>query len=72
MGERLKFSFGHVVAFISLMFIGYVTFMGAIYFSKADFEWALVAVLVEMFGLFSLLMLLQKMKTVKHNFKRNI
>ncbi len=72
MGERLKFSFGHVVAFISLMFIGYVTFMGAVYFSKADFEWALVAVIVEIVGLFSLLMLLQKMKTVKHNFKRNI
>ena len=72
MGERLKFSFGHVIAFISLMFIGYVTFMGAIYFSKADFEWALVAVLVEILVLFSLLMLLQKMKTVKHNFKRNI
>lgn len=72
MGERLKFSFGHVVAFISLMFIGYVTFMGAVYFSKADFGWALVAVLIEMVGLFSLLMLLQKMKTVKHNFKRNI
>lgn len=72
MGERLKFSFGHVVAFISLMFIGYVTFMGAVYFSKADFGWALAAVLIEMVGLFSLLMLLQKMKTVKHNFKRNI
>ena len=72
MGERLKFLFGHVVAFISLMFIGYVTFMGAVYFSKADFEWALVAVIVEIVGLFSLLMLLQKMKTVKHNFKRNI
>ena len=50
MGERLKFSFGHVVDFISLMFIGYVTFMGAVYFSKAAFGWALVAVLSEMVG----------------------
>ena len=72
MGDRLKFSFGHVIAFVSLMFIGYVTFMGAVYFSGADFEWALFSVLVEVVGLFVLLMLLQKMKTVQHHFKRNI
>lgn len=72
MGDRLKFSFGHVIAFVSLMFIGYVTFMGAVYFSGADFEWALFLVLVEVVGLFVLLMLLQKMKTVQHHFKKNI
>lgn len=72
MGDRLKFSFGHVIAFVSLMFIGYVTFMGAVYFSGANFEWALFSVLVEVVGLLVLLMLLQKMKTVQHHFKRNI
>lgn len=72
MGDRLTFSFGHIIAFVSLMFIGYVTFMSAIYFTGANFEIALIGILVEMLVFFGILMLIQKMKTVQRNFKRNI
>lgn len=72
MGDRLTFSFGHIIAFVSLMFIGYVTFMSAIYFTGADFGIALICVLLEMLVFGGMLMLIQKMKTVQNKFKRNI
>lgn len=42
--KTLKFSWGHIVAFISLIFISYVTYMGAFYQNGGDFVFAALKV----------------------------
>ena len=37
MNEELRFSWGHILAFLALIFIAYVTFMGITYFTLGDF-----------------------------------
>lgn len=37
MNKRLKFSWGHIIAFLALIFIAYVTFMGITYLTLGDF-----------------------------------
>ena len=37
MHEKLKFSFGHVLAFLALLFIGYIIFTGVTYFTKGSY-----------------------------------
>lgn len=36
--ETLKFSWGHIIAFVALIFISYVTYMGEYYFNGGDFS----------------------------------
>lgn len=45
MNEQLKFSWGHIIAFLSLIFISYVTFMGITYLTDGDFLMATVGML---------------------------
>lgn len=40
MNKRLKFSWGHIIAFLALIFIAYVTFMGITYLTLGNFLWA--------------------------------
>ena len=44
--EVLKFSWGHIIAFVALIFISYVTFMGIAYLTDGNFVYAGVGVLV--------------------------
>ncbi len=37
MNEFLKFSWGHIIAFLAIIFIGYVTFVGATYYWDSNF-----------------------------------
>lgn len=37
MNEQLKFSWAHIIAFLALIFIAYVTFMGITYFTLGNF-----------------------------------
>lgn len=37
MNEELRFSWGHILAFLALIFIAYVTFMGITYFTLGNF-----------------------------------
>lgn len=37
MNEKLKFSWGHIIAFLSLIFISYVTFMGVTYLTEGSY-----------------------------------
>ena len=46
MNERLKFSWGHILAFLALIFIAYVTFMGITYFTLGNFIVAGIGALV--------------------------
>ena len=42
--ETLKFSWGHIIAFVALIFISYVTFMGIAYLADGNFVYAGVGV----------------------------
>ena len=42
--EVLKFSWGHIIAFVALIFISYVTFMGIAYLADGNFVYAGVGV----------------------------
>lgn len=44
--ETLKFSWGHIVAFIALIFISYVTYMGDFYSNGGDFKSSAIKVFV--------------------------
>lgn len=40
MNEELRFSWGHIIAFLALIFIAYVTFMGITYLTLGNFVYA--------------------------------
>ena len=44
--ETLKFSWGHIIAFVSLIFISYVAFMGDFYMNGGDFTASFLKVLI--------------------------
>lgn len=44
--ETLKFSWGHIIAFVALIFISYVSFMGVTYLSDGNFILAGIGVVV--------------------------
>lgn len=44
--KKLKFSWGHIIAFIALIFISYVTYMGDFYQNGGDFGKAAIKVLI--------------------------
>lgn len=46
MDEQLKFSWGHIIAFLALIFISYITFVGVVYRTDGDFTKAAVTMVV--------------------------
>ena len=44
--ETLKFSWGHIVAFLAIIFISYMSFMGLTYLTDGDFLIAGVGVAI--------------------------
>lgn len=42
MNERLKFSWSHIIAFLALIAVSYVSFMGFTYLTNGDFTFALI------------------------------
>jgi len=44
--ETLKFSWGHIIAFVALIFISYVTYMGDFYSNGGDFKSSAIKVFV--------------------------
>ena len=38
MDEQLKFSWGHIIAFLALIFISYITFVGVVYRTDGDLD----------------------------------
>ncbi|MBR5433222.1 MAG: hypothetical protein IK117_02165 [Bacteroidales bacterium] len=72
MNETLKFSWGHIVAFLAMIMISYVTFTGAAYLYDTNLIvsalWAIASFLV----LFVVFVGTQQMKAVEKNFTRCI
>ena len=72
MNEKLKFTFGHICAFIALVFISYITFMGITYWSDGNFLWAAIGVVVIDLILFFLMMKTQRLKAIDRHFDKAI
>ncbi|MBQ4215127.1 MAG: hypothetical protein II663_02495 [Bacteroidales bacterium] len=72
MNETLKFSWGHIVAFLAMIMISYVTFTGAAYLYDTNLLvsalWAIASFLV----MFVVFVGTQQMKAVEKNFTRSI
>ena len=86
MNEKLRFSFGHVLAFLSLVFILYITYMGVSYWIDSEKVWHLGGTIVTGINfiiagivsfvlaivLFYLLMKLQIVKATISGFQRGV
>lgn len=46
MNERLKFSWGHIIAFVALIIVSYISFMGFTYLTNGNFMTALIGMAV--------------------------
>lgn len=70
MFKQLMFSLGHVFAFIAIIFISYVTFMGATYLSDGDFTYAGIVTAVVAVFLVIYLYVSQLAKAASRNFTK--
>ena len=46
MNEQLKFSWGHIIAFLALIVLSYITFVGVTYKTDGNFMKASIAMIV--------------------------
>lgn len=72
MNEQLKFSWGHIVAFVALIFIGYTTFVGVTYLTNGDFLKASIAMAIVCLVLLLIFIGAQVAKSTTRKFKKII
>ncbi len=72
MNEQLKFSWGHIIAFLALIIISYITFVGVTYKTDGDFTKAAIAMVAIDFVLFVFFLGAQMMKATKRKFAKRI
>lgn len=72
MDEQLKFSWGHIIAFLALIFISYITFVGVVYQTSGDFMKAFVTMIVVDVILAVFFIGAQMAKATAHKFSKQI
>lgn len=72
MDEQLKFSWGHIVAFIALIFISYTTFVGVVYQTDGNFVEASITMAVVAAVLAIVFIGSQMAKATAHKFSKRI
>lgn len=72
MHEKLKFSFGHIIAFVVLIFWGYVTFVGVTYYTGGNYMFGGIIAAIISVLLLLLLFRLQLLKSVNQQFEKYI
>ena len=70
--ETLKFSWGHIIAFVALIFISYVTYMGDFYSNGGDFSAAAIKVFIIDIALLITFIGAQILKGTDGKFNRSI
>lgn len=70
--ETLKFSWGHIIAFVALIFISYVSFMGITYLTDGDFLYAGLGVFIINLVLIVFFIIPQILKGTDEKFSRKI
>lgn len=72
MNKKLKFSWGHIIAFVALIFIAYTTFVGMTYLEKGNFAIAGVWTALIVLSLLVLFMAVQQLKGCDEKFAKKI
>lgn len=72
MNEQLKFSWGHIIAFLAMISIGYITFMGVTYQSDGDFTKAGITTAIVMVVMFVFFIGAQYLKATESKFSKKI
>ena len=72
MNEQLKFSWGHIIAFLALIVLSYITFVGVTYMTDGDFTTASIAMVVVDIVLFVFFIGAQIMKATTKKFAKRI
>lgn len=72
MNEQLKFSWGHIIAFLALIILSYITFVGVTYMTDGDFTKASIAMVVIDIVLFVFFIGAQMMKATTKKFAKRI
>lgn len=70
--ETLKFSWGHIIAFVAIIFISYVSFMGISYLTDGDFLWAGIGVVLIDVLLVLFFIGAQLLKGTEEKFKKRV
>ena len=70
--KTLKFSWGHIIAFIALIFISYVSFMGITYLTDGDFIYAGIGVFAVNLFLIMFFIVPQVLKGADERFSQKI
>ena len=72
MNEQLKFSWGHIIAFLALILLSYITFVGVTYKTDGDFTKAAIAMVAIDVVLFVFFLGAQMMKATTRKFAKRI
>lgn len=72
MNEQLKFSWGHIIAFLALIILSYITFVGVTYKTDGDFTKAGIAMVAIDVVLFVFFLGAQMMKATTRRFAKRI
>lgn len=72
MNRKLRFSWGHIVAFLALIFIAYVVFMGATYYTVGNYYVGLIAMGCSVLLIVLTILGAQVLKGVDKKFHRSI
>lgn len=72
MNKQLKFSWGHIIAFLALIVLSYITFVGVTYMTGGDFVKAAIAMLTIDVILFGVFIGAQIMKATTKKFAKRI
>lgn len=70
--DTLKFSWGHIIAFLAMIFISYVSFMGLTYLTDGDFTIAGIGVVIIDVLLLSFFIGVQVTKSVEKKFAKRV
>lgn len=68
--EKLKFSWGHIIAFVSIIFLLYISFLSITYLTKGNFIWASVGVVLIGIIVAGLFFGIQVLKAKEEKFKK--
>ena len=72
MNEQLKFSWGHIIAFLALIVLSYITFVGVTYMTDGNFTKASIAMVAIDVILFVIFIGAQMMKATTKKFAKRI
>ena len=72
MNRKLRFSWGHIVAFLALIFIAYVVFMGATYYTVGNYYAGLITMGCSVILIVLTILGAQVLKGVGKKFHRSI